>query len=457
MWRSRKLSIKGKITLLRSQVMPLILYPASVLFIPEQVIKELDEMFFSFIWPSQKHHVKKEVLIQSIEEGGLKMPDMKTMIKSVKVTWTKRLIGNNNFCKVAKSVTKINNFNEYLSFKNDARYISKEIPQFYKQIFEYWFQLYSSQPISTNDILNEKLWNNKYILIDEKPVYYKTWHQHGIKIIHDIITQHGDFYKEDDLVRKYNIHVDTMAYNSLKSSIPQSWHQQMKNPTTFVAKSTENQILLHINMIEKPLQLLRCKDFYWEFIRKKTVQPKCISKWEESYFYVEFDWRYICTLPYIVARETHLQSLQYQIINRFIPCKYVLKIWKKEESDLCHICNESDTIEHLFTKCQRVMPFWNSFNHWFTNSTETNINLHTLDILFGIINLNEDDILNNLNFCILFAKSFIYDCYKADKECSFALFKNKLKSRLDAESVILNLRGNGVSFHTKWSHIYDAL
>ena len=121
------------------------------------------------------------------------MPDMKTMIKSVKVTWTKQLIGSNNFCKVAKSVTKINNFNEYLSFKNDARYISKEIPQFYKQIFEYWFQLYSSQPISTNDILNEKLWNNKYILIDEKPVYYKTWHQHGIKIIHDIITQHGDF------------------------------------------------------------------------------------------------------------------------------------------------------------------------------------------------------------------------------------------------------------------------
>ena len=99
------------------------------------------------------------------------------------------------------------------------------------------------------------------------------------------------------------------------------------------------------------------------------------------------------------------------------------------------------------------MPFWNSFNQWFQNKIEININLHTLDILFGIINLSEDDILNTLNFCILFAKSFIYDCYKTDKECVFALFKHKLKSRLDTECVIMKLRGNENMFHTKWIHI----
>ena len=139
MWRLRHLIIKGKITLLRSQAMPHILYTASVLFIQDEVAKELDDIFFSFIWPSQKHHVKKDVLIQSMEEGGLKMPDIKTMVKSLKVTWVKRLIGNNNFSKVAMSVTKISNFNDFLSFKNDPKFISNDIPLFYKQIFEYWF------------------------------------------------------------------------------------------------------------------------------------------------------------------------------------------------------------------------------------------------------------------------------------------------------------------------------
>ena len=457
MWRSRHLSIKGKITLLKSQALPLILYPASVLFIPEEVVKELDEIFFGFIWPRKKHHVKRDVLIQSIEEGGLKMPDIKLMVKSMKVTWIKRLIGDNNFSKVASSITKISNFNEFLSFKNDVRFISQDIPPFYKQIFEYWFELYSVHPVSTNDILNEKIWNNKYILINEKPICYKTWQQQGITIINHIVTENGDFYDRDELARIYNIQVDIMAYNSLKSSIPQLWRKQIKNPTTFVENPHENQLFLYVNKIEKPLQVLKCKDFYKEYLQKKSIKPKCISKWEEHYCYVDFDWKNIFTLPYTVARETSLQSLQYQIINRFIPCKYMLKIWNKEESDLCQFCHETDTIEHLFVKCQKVVPFWKSFNQWFQNTTGTHIILHTLDILFGIINDNKDDMLCALNFCLLFAKSFIYECYKTNKECSFELFTHRLKSRLDSECVIMKLKGIENTFQIKWSHIYETL
>lgn len=95
MWKSRQLSIKGKITLLRSQALPLILYPASVLYTPAEVINEIDHIFFDFIWPNKKHHVKKKVLIQSIEDGGLKMPDIETTIKAIKLTWIKRLITKN--------------------------------------------------------------------------------------------------------------------------------------------------------------------------------------------------------------------------------------------------------------------------------------------------------------------------------------------------------------------------
>ena len=62
MWKCRNLSIKGKITVLRSQVLPIILYPASVLNTPESVITDIDKLFFDFIWPHKKHHVKKRYL-----------------------------------------------------------------------------------------------------------------------------------------------------------------------------------------------------------------------------------------------------------------------------------------------------------------------------------------------------------------------------------------------------------
>ena len=60
MWKMRNLTIKGKITLLRSQAMPIFLYLASVIFVPMEFIKKIDELFFDFIWPKGKHHVKKK-------------------------------------------------------------------------------------------------------------------------------------------------------------------------------------------------------------------------------------------------------------------------------------------------------------------------------------------------------------------------------------------------------------
>ena len=118
MWKQRNLSIKGKITLLRSQALPLILYPCAVLFIPDYVLKEIDQLFFDFLWPRQKHHVKKQVIIQSIEEGGLKMPDIFSMIKAVKIMWIKRLTSqNNNFTNMAKAITNISDFSSFCIYK----------------------------------------------------------------------------------------------------------------------------------------------------------------------------------------------------------------------------------------------------------------------------------------------------------------------------------------------------
>ena len=54
MWKGRQLSIKGKITVLRSQVLPIILYPASMLYTHEKAIGDVEKIFFDFIGPRKK-------------------------------------------------------------------------------------------------------------------------------------------------------------------------------------------------------------------------------------------------------------------------------------------------------------------------------------------------------------------------------------------------------------------
>ena len=69
------------------------------------------------------------------------------------------------------------------------------------------------------------------------------------------------------------------------------------------------------------------------------------------YEHISCDWKQIYQSPFIVARETALQSFQYKIINRYLPCNTALKKWKKTESELCNQCGERDTIEHYLYEC----------------------------------------------------------------------------------------------------------
>jgi len=456
MWKSRNLSIKGKITLLRAQAMPLILYPCTILYVPEEKVKEIDHIFFDFIWPSHKHHVQKNVLIQRIEDGGLKMPDIASMIKSVKLTWVNKLINKaNNFTNVAKECTNITNFERFFNYKNDVQFLDKTLPCFYMQVFKHWYELYSTSPETENDILNEKIWLNKYILIEGRPILYKKWENSGIIKLNDIINQEGKFKTVNQLRQLSGIIIDAMMYNGIKSAIPKSWLRKLNNQKQFKTKS--NSVTLKINHVEKNMLNLKCKDFYWEYVVKKAASPKCIEKWEELYYYVDFDWKLLFSLPYIVARETKLQSLQYQILNRYIPCKYFLKICNKEENDKCKTCERTEDLEHFFYNCNELGPFWNAFNHWFSNTCEIQIELHSPDIIFGIPNVNEDDILHSLNFCILLAKSYIYKAKNQEQEPLFQKYKMLLKDRLTSEKIILETQEKLHLFEKIWQKVYDSV
>ena len=46
MWKARNLTIKGKITFLGSKVVPVFLYVAIIVYVPDTIIKQIDDLFF---------------------------------------------------------------------------------------------------------------------------------------------------------------------------------------------------------------------------------------------------------------------------------------------------------------------------------------------------------------------------------------------------------------------------
>ena len=51
---------------------------------------------------------------------------------------------------------------------------------FYKEALEAWQKLVCSTPESKDKMLDEIIWNNRFIKINGSSVYYKPWHEAGI-------------------------------------------------------------------------------------------------------------------------------------------------------------------------------------------------------------------------------------------------------------------------------------
>ena len=86
-WSQRKLSLKGKVTVLKSSIISQVSYLLSVLFVPDSVtLQKIDKLIFNFLWNGKTPKVRRATIIGNINEGGMKMPDIFSFHKTSKIS-----------------------------------------------------------------------------------------------------------------------------------------------------------------------------------------------------------------------------------------------------------------------------------------------------------------------------------------------------------------------------------
>ena len=93
-WKGRKLSLKGKITILRTLILPQVQFLFSMIVIPESTLKQLDKIFFDYLWDNKPAKIKRSTIIAPIEQGGLSMLDVYEVHAAAKCSWIKRIHDN---------------------------------------------------------------------------------------------------------------------------------------------------------------------------------------------------------------------------------------------------------------------------------------------------------------------------------------------------------------------------
>ena len=444
-WEHRKLTLIGKVTVIKTFALPKLVFPFTVLpNPPDTLVDDLTKAMFAFIWDNKPDKIKREQMYKSKEDGGLNVPNLKLFVQSIKTSWIKRYIDENNHGKWKLF------FDNILSKRGGSLIFDCNVAysdtynicghnQFLNEMLKAWVTL---KPKIKNDARKCIIWNNSDIKVNNESLYYKQWHEKGVLYLEHIFDfRINRFYTFDLIQYLYDIPPhDFLRYAQLTKSIP----NYIKN--NLATSNINIQTEFNSNLIVIKSKKKLSKYLYDSQIKNTHFKPKHMDKWEEM-FNQQLDWQQIYKMPYISTIDTSLQVFQFKIINRIIPTnKYLLKC-NITSSSLCGLClHNVETIIHMFWECPVIQELWQALQVFF-NSKGINIELNVQNILFGITVSNNN---NRNNSIIMLMKYFIFCAKYKEVVPIFSHFERFLQKRIDIEREIA-ISKNKLNIHLrKW-------
>ena len=85
-WELRRLTLLGKIVVLKSLIASQLVYILSPLPTNNSAINEINSMFFNVLWDGKGDKIKRDIMISDYTNGGLRMIGVKLFNKALKST-----------------------------------------------------------------------------------------------------------------------------------------------------------------------------------------------------------------------------------------------------------------------------------------------------------------------------------------------------------------------------------
>jgi len=447
-WGNRRLSLRGKATIIKTYGTSKLTYLASLLpNPPTSIIHKINQIIFNFMWNGKGDKIKRDIMTTNYDEGGLNIPDFQTVCTSQKITWVKRYVDSNiknsQWGKLIDYVYK-HVGGKFIFRCNTSMEEVKTLTirsQFWKHVLISWCSYNFERDIKENKIQSQIIWLNSNIHVDRQTLYNKECVENNLWKIEQIYEQ--NILLDRNMINIiYDINLTQMQYNSMISAIPREWRKYMKENVNNHVKNNENKY----ESITKLKQTLVSKHAYRELIDRNFEGVKLDKKWAQYFNTANLDKSLWFKHINNITIDNVLRSFQFKVLHRIIYFNDKLFLFKVSNETSCDFCNEtSDSIEHRFWECRKVQELWKDIIKWYSELTESQITLSYKEI---ISNLCGD---NLLNFVVLYTKYYIYKCFLAKNDLSIHKLTCEIKYMEIIEKDIA-LRRNKIHKHIdKWT------
>ena len=441
-WQFRRLTLLGKITVIKSLLASQLVYILSPLPTPSEYLKEINSLLYKFLWDGKGDKIKRTLMINDYSKGGLKMLDIKSFNDALKAKWVQRYLDPNNKGKwklfldffLGNRVTTAL-FSGNLDPK-DVASLEIEDP-FTKELIEVWCRLnFSRSPPSLSHM---PIWYNSLVRIEGKPLFYKNWYLAGIKKVSNLLDETSSKVLTFESFReKYSLKANFLQYRSVVTAVLGVKH----NSDCSQMLNTES--------------LLGSKDFcklaYTILIERHASLPqRSQSKWKsdfQAHGAEMIDWSKSYSLPFLCTRESKLQIFQFKLFHRRISTnRYLFKIGLIS-SELCSFCESStETLLHLFWECPRVKIFWNEVKDWLGTFSCFSTKCFTLQSCLGFVE-DASDLL--FHHALLISRYHIFWAKSMHHCPSRELFVKNFFTCLEVERHFSIKHGLLAKFNKKW-------
>ena len=199
-------------------------------------------------------------MINDYDKGGLKMIDIQSFTKSLKIKWIQGYLNNDNQGKwklfVDYYLQRHGGKAVFLSNikPQDVLQLNLEDP-FLREIIEHWTNLYYREKnLDFNSML---LWHNSLIRIENWPFFYKAWLKAGVKKVKDLLNNDQNLLSYNAFIDKFNSKTNYLEYFKVISALKQ--FNKSCSPVLHNSLSNDIAVLLsHSNI---------CKEFCRRFLK----------------------------------------------------------------------------------------------------------------------------------------------------------------------------------------------
>ena len=396
-WGRRNMSLVGKIHVLKTFGLSQLVFLMQSIFLPESVLREVNQIFFHFLWKNKGNKktvdkVKREVLYNTVDQGGLKMINIFKFQKSALLQWGASLLNNETNPRKQYTIQFFKQMGGKSVFANKARHIVKNaavnnIPSiFWKKVLDTWLK--HSDNDKNNPTCLDPIFNNVQLTYKKKTIFLPTCIARGINSISDMLRDQRIITLAEFQAKTGRYARSILDYIVIYNAI---FHVMNKIQLIYAIFHVMNKIQLIYTeqYLFKgiPVDKIDRKKIYDLLIAKDTSLPACIETWRSKFGIIlsKQHWSIINQF-----KESRLKTLWWKILHNVYPTGSKLLKMKLSNTDRCTACHggQVDNIEHFFVNCPKIKQLWIEVSTDVLTLTNKTIKLSDRNIILGVIDRN---------------------------------------------------------------------